>query len=323
MIKLEKKKVSIMIPTYNYAYLIKDAIDSILSQTYHNLELIICDDCSDDNTEEVVKNYHDPRIRFYRNETRLGLYGNFNHSRHYATGEYLLFLCADDALSPESLERMVINLDSFPSAALATTYQRQSIDAAGNKIEDVFIKKLGPGLIRGEEIIKAQCCYTGSVGRPSEVLIRAEYLHDGDTFDRSVEHCADNALWCNLCKKWDIVYVDGALAYIRFHKKQATIYHMGILLDIKDDHEMFVRLFRDSLFLKNNPVYKYIFVKNRLYPWFVRAIKELSHGDMKKGFWILRQIATFSKIPWWVPYFAWLHIKGKIGSKLRKSIYVN
>lgn len=313
--------VSVIIPTYNYAYLINQAIDSILSQTYHNLELIICDDCSDDNTEEVVKYYHDPRVSFYRNETRLGLYGNFNHSRQYAQGYYLLFLCADDLLSPESIERMVQALDLYPSAAIATTYQRQLIDISGNKIGHLASKKLGPGLVKGEEVILGQCRFGGSVGRPSEVLIRANLLPHGDTFDRSVEHCADNALWCSLCEKWDVVYVEGAIAYIRFHSQQATKYHEKILLDIKHDHDMFDRLFQYSPLLQRRPLYKYIFVKNRAYQWFERALNEIRQGEWQRGFWILKQIADFSAIPWWFPYFLWIKIMRSSKVKLQKIIY--
>jgi glycosyltransferase involved in cell wall biosynthesis len=299
-------KVSVIIPTYNYANLISDAIESILVQTYENLELIICDDCSDDNTEEIVKNYHDPRISFYRNEERRGLYGNFNRSRQYATGDYLLFLCADDLLSAESLANMVKALDRYPSAALATTYQKQGIDEFGNQIGTVVSKKLGPGLVKGEEVILAQCRMEASVGRPSEVLIRANSLHNGNTFDRSVEHIADNALWCSLCETWDVIYVEGAICSVRSHKKQATESHKKILLDIRNTHDMFDRLFQNSTVLQKRPWCKYIFVKNRLYLWFNRALQEAYQGEWQRCIFIIQRIATFSKIPWWLPYFLFL-----------------
>jgi glycosyltransferase involved in cell wall biosynthesis len=316
-----KQTVSVLIPTYNYSYLIDQAIDSILAQTYENYELIICDDCSEDDTEEIVRNYHDPRISFYRNEKRLGLYGNFNNSRRYASGDYLLFLCADDLLSPESLKYMVKALDFYPSAALATTYQKQGIDAFGNKMGNVVSKRLGPGLVKGKDVILGQCRFVGSVGRPSEVLIRANLLPHGDTFDRSVEHCADNALWCTLCEKWDVVYVQGAIAYIRSHNQQATKYHEKILLDIKNSHDMFERLFRDSTVLQKRPWYKYILIITHFYPWFNRALHEAYKGEWKRCIFIMQSISTFSKIPWWLAYFLFLkyaEIIKKTISKIRK-----
>lgn len=313
-------RVSVIIPTYNYAYLIKHAIDSILSQTYHDLELIICDDCSDDNTGKIVKNYHDPRISFYRNETRLGLYGNFNRCGKLAQGEYLLFLCADDALGCQTLEHLVYALDKHSSAAIAVAYQIQMIDEDGQKMGAVLHKLLGPGLVKGSEVLLAQCKFIAPVGIPSHVLIRSSALARENIFDRSVEHCADNALWCSLCEKWDAVFVEAALVYQRSHSHQATYVHKDKLMDIKNDHDMFVRLFQESEVLKNKRWIKYIFVKNTLYRWFKRALVEIERGEWKRGFWILRQIATFSKIPWWVPYFTWINIKGKVGKKLRKSL---
>ena len=92
-------KVSVLIPTYNYARYIGEAIESVLNQTFTDFELIIIDDQSKDNTDEVVAKYlHDPRVSYHKNPVNLGLVGNFNRALELANGEYIKFLLADDKL---------------------------------------------------------------------------------------------------------------------------------------------------------------------------------------------------------------------------------
>src|SRR5688572_30003299 len=102
-------KVSILIPTYNYAHYIGEAIESALNQTYTNFELIIIDDQSNDNTDEVVTRYlTDPRVKYYKNKVNLGLAANFNEALKFAKGEYIKYLLADDLFHPALLEKMTL-----------------------------------------------------------------------------------------------------------------------------------------------------------------------------------------------------------------------
>jgi glycosyltransferase involved in cell wall biosynthesis len=312
MMTARNPKVSVLIPTYNYANYIGHAIQSIIDQSFADWELIISDDCSTDNTIEIVQQYIDPRIRFIVNDKNLGLYGNFNHCGKIARGQYLLFLGADDALHYQALEHMVSALDNHGTAALATAYQVQFIDGEGENIGGVFYKKLGPGLIKGHMVLMAQCHFPMPVGSPSHVMIRSSCLSPGEIFDRSVEHCADNDLWCKLCEKWDVVYVAKALVYQREHQNQATKTHHQQLLDIQHGHDMFVRLFTNSSFCLNNLWLKHVFVKNRLYFWFKRAFREAQNGEWNRCFFILSKISSFSKFPWWIPYFTLIKINDKL-----------
>src|SRR4026208_1483957 len=89
--------VSLLIPTYNRAKWIGQAIESALQQDYPNLEIIINDDCSTDNSDEIIKNYvHDPRIRYLKNEKNLGVIDNFNKLFfELAKGEWVTILGSD------------------------------------------------------------------------------------------------------------------------------------------------------------------------------------------------------------------------------------
>ena len=96
---VEVKKVTIMIPTYNQPQYIEQCINSAMAQDYPNLEIVISDDSTNDETERIIqdKYLHDPRINYFRNATRLGRVGNYHHTLfEKATGDYALNLDGDD-----------------------------------------------------------------------------------------------------------------------------------------------------------------------------------------------------------------------------------
>lgn len=97
--------VTIGIPTYNRAdgYL-KKAVESAINQTYPNIEIIVSDNCSCDNTEMVVKAFDDPRIRYYKHEVNIGANNNFNFCLKQATGDYFLLLQDDDLIDHDLID---------------------------------------------------------------------------------------------------------------------------------------------------------------------------------------------------------------------------
>jgi len=98
-------KFSLLIPTYNGGKTIKETLESILSQSFFNYEIIINDDVSSDNTEEIVKSMGDSRIKFFRNEKNLGYPGNLESARQKATGEIIYLMGQDDILGSGALEK--------------------------------------------------------------------------------------------------------------------------------------------------------------------------------------------------------------------------
>ena len=99
-------KFSILIPTKNRAELLKDAINSILNQTYTNFEIVISDNCSEDNTEEYVKSLCEPRIKYIRQTVPLSVSENWNAANSAAEGDYIIMLGDDDAILPYTLEKL-------------------------------------------------------------------------------------------------------------------------------------------------------------------------------------------------------------------------
>ncbi len=113
--------VSVCIPTYNYARYLPRAIESVLAQTYGDFELIVSDNASTDDTQEVLAGFSDPRMRTFRNERNLGLFGNFSRCLELARGDMVKFVCADDWLDPAYLSRTVPLMETHDEIGLLTT----------------------------------------------------------------------------------------------------------------------------------------------------------------------------------------------------------
>src|SRR5690349_8131532 len=129
-------RVSIGMPVRNGERFIRDAIDSLLAQTFTDFELIICDNASSDRTEEICREYaaRDPRVRYYRNPTDIGPAGNHNKCFELSRGLYFRWHAHDDICLPTYLAKCVETLDADPSAVVV--YPRTLIiDSAGHTVE--------------------------------------------------------------------------------------------------------------------------------------------------------------------------------------------
>ena len=136
--------VSVLIPSYNCARYLPETIESVLTQTLRDFELVVLDDRSSDSSSEVLERYarRDGRIRYRSNERNLGLVENWNACLDAARGKYVKFLHSDDKLTrPAALEQLVALLDEQPSASLAVC-GREIID------ENSPSPKIVPGTAR-------------------------------------------------------------------------------------------------------------------------------------------------------------------------------
>ncbi|HAG83983.1 MAG TPA: glycosyl transferase family 2 [Cyanobacteria bacterium UBA12227] len=114
-------KVSVCIATYNRATLLPYAVNSVLTQTYTDFELIICDDGSKDDTPTVVSQWNDPRIRYIRHPQNIGRSKNMRSGFDAACGDYFIKFDDDDALTPEFLEKTVAVLEAEPTVDFVCT----------------------------------------------------------------------------------------------------------------------------------------------------------------------------------------------------------
>lgn len=135
--------VSIIMPTYNCGKFIAETLDSVKAQTYQNWEVVIVDDCSTDNTKQVVDTYiaNDPRIKYYCLETNSGAAVARTKAMELADGQYIAFLDSDDLWTPDKLEKQLAFMRDNDYAFSCTAYEQ--IDEEGKPLNKVIktIKK--------------------------------------------------------------------------------------------------------------------------------------------------------------------------------------
>ena len=107
MVQRENDLVSVIMPSYNTASYIEETVRSVLNQTYTNWELIIVDDCSTDNTDEILDKISDDRIRIYKNKKNAGAAVSRNRALREAKGRWIAFLDSDDFWFPDKLEKQL------------------------------------------------------------------------------------------------------------------------------------------------------------------------------------------------------------------------
>ncbi|MGH1395645.1 MAG: glycosyltransferase family 2 protein [Trichormus sp.] len=131
--------VSVITPTYNRPDYLKAALTSAVKQTYRHIEIIVSDNCSPENPQAIVESFNDPRIRFSRNTTNLGMFGNTIKAFKMARGKYVASLLDDDMWEADFLEKLVPPLEANSNLALAFC-DHYVIDAQGN-IDDAMTQE--------------------------------------------------------------------------------------------------------------------------------------------------------------------------------------
>lgn len=121
-------KVTICIPTYNRAEFLSEAIESVLNQTFTDLQILVCDNASTDNTTEVVKRFPDPRVLYHRNDENIGIGANHRLGAEMATSEWVGFLSDDDLFRSSHITNAFSALEKHPHAA----YHTCAIEMFGN-----------------------------------------------------------------------------------------------------------------------------------------------------------------------------------------------
>lgn len=189
-------------PSYNTAEYIADSINSVLSQTYTNWELIIVDDCSSDNTDEIVSQFDDKRIRYLKNDKNSGAAVSRNRALREAKGKWIAFLDSDDLWTNDKLEKQVRFMEENSYSFSYTNYIE--IDSAGNK---TGVKVTGP-----KHITKCgmyNYCWPGCL----TVMYDAEKI--GLIQIADIKKNNDYAMWLKICRSADCFLLDECLAKYR------------------------------------------------------------------------------------------------------------
>lgn len=191
-----KTLVSVCIPTYNNEDYISKTIDSILSQSFADWELIIVDDCSRDNTLEIVKSYNDDRIHLFQNKKNLGMAGNWNRCVELASGTYIKFICADDVLAENCLERELEIFADNPELSMVVS-DSQLINDQDVKT-GVFPRYHIAGIIDGKKLAKKSLIFINYFGMPCAVMFRKDIFDKVGGFSKEFHYIVDFDLWLGM-----------------------------------------------------------------------------------------------------------------------------
>ena len=236
---MARQRVSICIPTYNYAHYLGDAIRSACEQTYEELEIVVIDDASTDATVPLVEQLarSDGRIRLVRNQRNLGLQANYSRCIELADTDFVKILCADDWLAPDCVARMMAVLEARPEVALVACAR----EFVGSRLEHrrsvAYARR--PIVEPGARTIR-RCFFRGNlIGEPTAVLFRKSRARIG--FDENYKQILDMELWFRILETGWFASLPEALCRFRQHEGRATFKQMDTGLIARDR----IRLFHD------------------------------------------------------------------------------
>jgi glycosyltransferase involved in cell wall biosynthesis len=220
------RRVTVGIPTRNRSQYLMRAIESVLAQTYPEIEIVVSDNDSDDDTWQRLQTISDPRMRAIRQTYNIGMVGNFNASLNAATGELFLMLSDDDLLEPTAIERLSGPLregsDGIAAKAIGMTWcQTVIMDADGN---DLWVTLGGPRI----ESPAAMLCglFTGKRGpRFSSVMLRTDdVVRVGGYNEARYGAICDTANWGAAALQYEqVVSIEQPLVKYTVHAKSETM----------------------------------------------------------------------------------------------------
>ncbi|KZL93695.1 glycosyltransferase family 2 protein [Clostridium magnum] len=221
--------VSILIPAYNKPNFLKIALNSALQQTYKNIEIIICDDSTNNQVQTMVEPYLSKysNIKYFNNGEPLGAYGIENSKKclSLANGEYINYLFDDDKFYCAKIQKMVKYLKD-DSVSLVTS-RRSRINSKGNVLPDIAatkpisnVDRIYDGKEIGRRMLLTQLNF---IGEPTTALFRKKDIEGFGMFmGRQYECLVDMAMWLDLLLKGKFVYIPEILSSFRIHRQQKT-----------------------------------------------------------------------------------------------------
>lgn len=216
--------VSIIMPSWNTARFIAESIQSVIAQTYRNWELLIVDDCSTDNTDEIVSSFKDERIKYFKNEKNSGAALTRNRAMREAQGEWIAFLDSDDLWAPEKLEKQIRFMKEHGYTFSYHEYVK--IDEEDKPL-NIYVS--------GPEMVTKRKMY--NYGYPGCLTFMYSARAMGLIQIKDIKKNNDYAILLKLCKKADCYLLKENLAQYRIRKK--SISHDKLSKKIKSHYDLF------------------------------------------------------------------------------------
>ena len=249
---MSNKLVSVLINCFNGAYFINFAIDSVINQTYKKWEIIIWDNLSTDQSEEIVKNYNDSRIKYYKASTHTTQYEARKQAMYNCKGDYIAFLDVDDWWDSTKLEKQI---PLFDNSNVGFVCSNAWIVNERKHSKKIAFKKIPKGHVLDDLLIQDFITMSSLIVK-KEIYFKLDY-----GFDPSYEIIGDFDLVVRLSMVTDLGSTDEPLTYYRLHYSNLTYLKMS--LDVKELIKLKNKLQKNTRALKSKNFY--IFENNILF----------------------------------------------------------
>ena len=204
-----------LVAVHNGARYLRPALESVLRQTVTDLELVVVDDGSTDETPAVLAGFDDPRVRVVRGERRRGLAGALNLGLDEVRGRRVARMDADDIAFPHWLERVLARLDGGPPVVLVGAGVLEL--EPGGRLGAVHVPEAGPAVTRWHSLFSASPFFHNTV-----VFEREHFARNGLRYDESFGESEDYELWTRVLAGAEADVVEEALVVYRMHPEQAS-----------------------------------------------------------------------------------------------------
>jgi len=293
----EKPLVSVCLPNYNNAAFIGNTIQSILNQTYSNIEILVSDNNSTDNSVDVVNKFNDPRIRLIRNNSpTVAVEENFNIAIRNSRGEFVSIYHSDDIYEKNIIWREVDFLAKNPSCA-AVFSLADKIDEKGRLVGDIwFPKKFKKGgVFCLYEILTSLLLYGYAPLICPSVMLRNRVLKSTGLFDPvNFGRAADTELWLRILKNHPVGIIDEKLIHYRISKTRVSAKYNYLRTEESDFLKVADLYIKNGQFTGKDSVNaRKLIMFRRGMDNIDRAVSYFIKGDFKKAVQLLKQSAGF------------------------------
>jgi len=226
--------VSVCIPTFNGAPWIREAIESALAQDFSDLEVVVCDDASSDDTVALVREFHDERVRVVANRDRVGMARNWNRSVMASKGAYIKFLMQDDRLAPGCVGRMLEVLRESPVIGMVFCSRDLALDEPDDPASLLFARRFGELHSRLGPLARVNDGRTlfaamrrdrfrdNMIGEPTAVMVTREALVKLGLFNVQLHQLTDLEMWLRIASSYRVGFIAELLATFRVHGRSAS-----------------------------------------------------------------------------------------------------
>lgn len=205
-------KVTVLLPVFNGERYLREAIDSVLAQTFNDFELLIIDDGSTDTSLEIIQSYTDPRIRLLRNKERQKLSGALNRGMDNASGTYIARMDADDICLPHRLATQVEYMDQHPDVGVCGS----SIKMFGYRGTTVYKAPVG------YQHVRAKALFDNPFVHPTVMMRKELFDRFSLRFDGEYYPTEDFELWARAIPLFPCDNIDSVLLHYRVHPQSMT-----------------------------------------------------------------------------------------------------